>query len=91
MTICNNVEDIIALGAALRAAAVVSEAAMTAIPAGTDVRTEGELIDAAAAPVFAIAEQILAIPASNKNELAVKARAVAWMDGCYWKTLEEAE
>lgn len=91
MKISTNVEDIIALGAALRAAAVVSEAAVTAIPAGTDVRTEGALIETYSAPVFAIAEQILAIPASNKDELAIKARAVAWMDGCYWKTLEEAE
>lgn len=68
----------------LHLAALKARDEIEAIPADVGVEAECAAIDAAGAPVFDLAERILALPAHGKAELGISALAAAWIDGTYW-------
>ncbi|MER9628353.1 hypothetical protein [Mesorhizobium sp. M0296] len=66
---------------ALHIAAAYCQAVGDAIPQEASIRDEGDVISAASAPAFAIAEAIVALPARDPRDAEIQAKAIAWLDG----------
>lgn len=71
-------------------AALMSQAAIDAIPENADVADEINVIELAIAPVDALAQLILRMPCKSEAGRAVRSRAQAWMDSHYWTAAEIA-
>jgi hypothetical protein len=61
-----------------------ANAIINSIPETIAPDEEGRLIDAASAGAVAIAQRIVALPASLAEDIAIKAKAAAWLDGALW-------
>lgn len=73
------------LGNLLHQAALYSKAKIEAIPLDASTDDEFDMIDAVSAPAFAIAEQIASLPSYGPQGAEIKARAVSWIEGSYWR------
>ncbi|MEH2574425.1 hypothetical protein [Bradyrhizobium sp. AZCC 1708] len=76
--------NVISTGDLFHKAALASQAIIDAIPEDADVREEADVIEAAIATVDELAHLILRTQAAG----AIRLRALAWLDGCYWATAE---
>lgn len=76
--------NLFTLEAQLHHAAVASKATIDALPADLPIESEMEQISAASAPAYALADEMIAICPRGAAEVALRARAVAWLAGRYW-------
>lgn len=77
----NDDADLIALGRKLDEARRVYEAMVEAIPADVSPEAENAAIEAAAAPVAALANQIAEMTATGDEAHGIKARAHSFLAG----------
>lgn len=75
----------VSMGDLFHKAALASQAIIEAIPGDVDVCDEANMIGSAIAPVDELARLIL-----RTQNGAIRLRALAWLDGCYWDTGEIA-
>jgi hypothetical protein len=80
----NSDAELISLGRALHSAALQARNEIEALPDDIDVDGEYVAIMAASATANELAERIIGLPADAVSGVAVKTRAVAWLDGRYW-------
>lgn len=78
--------SLISLEAVLHSAALASQAIIDGIPEDTSVYDEADVIEAATAPVDALARLILRMSYKADAEKTARSRAQAWMAGNYWAT-----